>query len=388
MAPSKSKKIQQPILLRSLRLMEAFAKSDDERDFYLDKNEGFILYIDLDKDIEDIDSFYNELDKNSERYCPIPKMTNFDVKKIMEGFVSEKVYDIDTKEKLLDIINSKDARENFVEFVFENENELEKWQQYYQERCRIRIIEWLRTNNFHFVFEEDLDFTQAMMQKIKENQLEEKPAKEVAAARKVLSAKAKNYYSNEAINPRPKRGRPPKQSAKAEPEPQASIDMYLTVPKPARPFLFIPDINSFSAASFSSKFYTDKELSSQRANQLSIQERSLKKLQEKLTSLKRLSSHWDQVSLSEEVQEESEATVKSQKIATSKPAKKSATKARSTAIKKAPIKSKTTKASVAKKTVSKPAAKKASAKKSVKAAPAKKSTPSSKAKSNSTRKKR
>jgi hypothetical protein len=30
-------------------MMDAFAKSDDERDFYLDKIEGFIVFIDLDK---------------------------------------------------------------------------------------------------------------------------------------------------------------------------------------------------------------------------------------------------------------------------------------------------------------------------------------------------
>ena len=40
---------QNPLLLRYHRLMDAFAKSDDERDFYLDKIEGFIVYVDLDK---------------------------------------------------------------------------------------------------------------------------------------------------------------------------------------------------------------------------------------------------------------------------------------------------------------------------------------------------
>jgi len=35
----------------------------------------------------------------------------------------------------------------------------------------------------------------------------------VAQAREVLVQKAKTYYSNEALNPRPKRGRPPKQTS-------------------------------------------------------------------------------------------------------------------------------------------------------------------------------
>ena len=50
------------------------------------------------------------------------------------------------KEKLLDIIQSKEARENFIEFIYDHPQELDKWQQYYHERSRIRIIEWLRSH--------------------------------------------------------------------------------------------------------------------------------------------------------------------------------------------------------------------------------------------------
>ena len=148
---------QNPLILRAHRLMDAFSKSDDERDFYLDRVEGFILFVDLDKEAEDIEKLEQEIKSHSDRYCLIPKLTFYETKKIMEGFVNEKVYDIDTKEKLLDIIGSKDAREQFLEFIYDNETELEKWQQFYQERSRVRIIEWLRNNQFKFVFEEDLD---------------------------------------------------------------------------------------------------------------------------------------------------------------------------------------------------------------------------------------
>ncbi len=70
---------QSPLLLRALRLMDAFSKSDDERDFYLDRVEGFILYIDLDKDQEDLDKIYQELEENAERYSLIPKLTFYEV---------------------------------------------------------------------------------------------------------------------------------------------------------------------------------------------------------------------------------------------------------------------------------------------------------------------
>src|SRR5690242_18442299 len=93
-----------PLILRYHRLMDAFAKSDDERDFYLDKVEGFLIYADLDKGVEELESLEKEFHDNGERYCLLPKMTFYEAKKFMEGFVHEKVYDIDTKEKLLDLI--------------------------------------------------------------------------------------------------------------------------------------------------------------------------------------------------------------------------------------------------------------------------------------------
>ena len=143
---------QSPLILRASRLIEAFATSDDERDFYLDRIEGFIIFVDLDKPQESLETLEAELITHADRYCMIPKLSFYETKKIMEGFVNEKVYDIDTKEKLLDIIDSKDARENFLEFIYDQHSEIEKWQQFYQERSRIRIIEWLRNNDVQFVF--------------------------------------------------------------------------------------------------------------------------------------------------------------------------------------------------------------------------------------------
>lgn len=282
---------QNPLILRAHRLMEAFAKSDDERDFFLDRYEGFLLFADLDKMQEDLESLEREIQKQPDRYCIIPKLTFYETKKIMEGFVNEKVYDIDTKEKLLDIIQSKEARENFLEFIYDHHSELEKWQQFYQERSRIRIIEWLRKNDFYFVFEEDLDLPVPLLEKLKENLFETSPGKDVQNARKSLVAKAKTYYSNEALNPRPKRGRPPKQVAKAEIEPQVSKDIYTTVPPAARLFLFTPDISSASSVTFSSRFDSEQELlASRRLSGQSEQQLNLESLNRKLESLRGLST--------------------------------------------------------------------------------------------------
>jgi|688.fasta_scaffold30377_4 hypothetical protein len=286
---------QNPLILRSQRLMEAFAKSDDERDFYLDRKEGFLIYVDLDKPEPDLKELQKELTTNSDRYCMIPKLTFYETKKIMEGFVNEKVYDIDTKEKLLDIIQSKEARENFLEFIYDHHTELEKWQQFYQERSRIRIIEWLRVNHFHFVFEEDLDMPKQLIEKLKKELFQSKAGKDVITARKSLALKAKTYYSNEALNPRPKRGRPPKQAAKLEVEHQVSTDIYTTVPAEARQFLFIPDYTSFSSVTFSSKFESEEELlASRRAHSHGMisPDTALESLNQKLAALRSMSSRW------------------------------------------------------------------------------------------------
>lgn len=277
-----------PLILRYHRLMDAFAKSDDERDFYLDRCEGFLLYADQDKSLEEIEAL--EKETSSERYSLIPKMTFYEVKKFMEGFVHEKVYDIDTKEKLLDLIGAKEARENFLEFIYDHLSELEKWQIYYQERSRIRIIEWLRTQGVQFVFEEDLELPRPLVEKIKRHQFDPKVPKEIQQGRDALLTKAKTYYSNEALNPRPKRGRPPKQVAKVELEPQMSIDIYTQVPLACRSFLYIPDIASAAAVTFSAKFESEEHLlASLRGNSRMKVDEKLEALSQRLESLRHLS---------------------------------------------------------------------------------------------------
>lgn len=282
---------QAPLILRAHRLMDAFAKSDDEREFYLDTLEGFILYLDLDKPTEDVGALQKELE-GTDRYLLIPKLTFYSTKKIMEGFVHEKVYDIDIKEKLLDIIQSKNARTNFLEFIYDHHTELDKWQQYYQERSRIRIIEWLRSSQIHFVFEEDLELPKSSLEKIKRTLFDNKVTDEISSLRKLLEAKAKTYYSNEALNPRPKRGRPPKQQVKQEVEPQVTVDLYTQIPPAARPFLFTPEFNSLSDVTFASEF--DKELDPRfkQANSLSSADNTLLNLNKRLASLKHLSANW------------------------------------------------------------------------------------------------
>lgn len=314
MAAKQNLEAQNPLILRCNRLIEAFAKSDDERDFYLDRLEGFIIYVDLDKGEDELRILEKELEKNKDRYCLIPKLTFYETKKIMEGFINEKVYDIDTKEKLLDIIQSKEARENFLEFIYDHHSELEKWQTFYQERSRIRIIEWLRTNHFHFVFEEDLEFPRLILEKLKKELFQVKVGKDTLNARKTLVAKSKTYYSNEALNPRPKRGRPPKQAQKAEIEPQVTTDIFLTVPNNIRSFLFLPDVTASTASPFSSKFGHEIDLFSSKRSSLVDTDLTMESLNTKLAALRQLSSKWKESEDLKKKPSSSPYTVKEEEI--------------------------------------------------------------------------
>jgi hypothetical protein len=291
MATKRLKKAYNPLILSAYRLMECFAKSNDERDYYLDRQEGFIVYADLDASQEELDTLYAELETNSARYLLVAKMTYYESKKLMEQFVNEKVYDIDTKEKLLDIIQAKEARENFLEFLYDHHGELEKWQIFYQERSRIRIIEWLRKHEFLFVFEEDLELALPMLEKVKTNLFSAKGGKDLEAARTAITTKSKTYYSSEALNPRPKRGRPPKQQKPVETEPQVTCDVYTTVPQTVRRFLFIPEINNDQRATFSEKYDTEEELIASFGGQgKSRTDAQLDSLNKKLAELRQLSA--------------------------------------------------------------------------------------------------
>ncbi|MEX0961886.1 MAG: UPF0158 family protein [Simkaniaceae bacterium] len=289
MAKSNEKKeAKNPLILRFHRMLDAFSKSDDERDFYIDRQEGFIVFVDLDKNDEELLALEKEIQSHEGRYVLFPKMSYFETKKFMEGFVNEKVYDIDTKEKLLAIIAGKESRENFLEFIYDHVAEMERWQQYYHERSRIRIIGWLIEEEFDFVFEEDLEIQNSTIEKVKSHLFDTRASKEVSSARDAIKTKAKSYYSTEALNPRPKRGRPPKQQQKVEVEPELTQDIYQTVPSSLRPFLFMPDFSGESVT-FSAKHDNETQFLASLKGTTAKVDTSLQVLSQRLESLRHLS---------------------------------------------------------------------------------------------------
>lgn len=279
---------QSPLIIRYHRLLDAFSKSDDERDFFLDRVEGAIIFLDLDKPETELNAALSELEKGANRYVLIPKLTYYESKKLMEGFVNEKVYDIDTKEKLLDIISSKEARENFLEFIYDHLTELDKWQQFYRERFKIRIIEWLCRHSFSFVFEEDIDLPKNLVEKIKMHLFDTKVPKDVNQGRDVLDQKAHSYRSAESYITKARRGRPPKAAPKVETEPQFTADIYKTCPSTLRPYLYLPDYNP-DGVSFSTRLNSQEAMANLKGLQQPKVNSRLEVLSQRLESLRHLS---------------------------------------------------------------------------------------------------
>jgi len=195
---------------------------------------------------------------------------------------------------------------------------MDHWQQYYHERFSILINEWPCIYGFEFVFAEDLDLTKDQIEKLKHNLFEPKVAKDVESSRKALVMKAKTYYSNEALNPRPKRGRPPKQQQKTEVEPQVTMDIYTTVPSAARPFLFTPEFHSSHALTFSTRFETEDQMMARKRKPDSELQLSVETLNAKLNELRNLSSKWLKPEDGEEEVVEEEEEVKPKKSAKKK----------------------------------------------------------------------
>ncbi len=299
-------KAQGPLFLRLRRLITAFSKSDEEKDFYFDSVEGFIIYVDLDKQEEELEELYKELKQG--RYFLIPKITLYETKKIIDGFINDKVYDIDTKGKLSDILQSSGAKRNFVEFMHDHLSEQEKWQQYYMEQQRIRIIGWLRQHAFSFVFEEDLaDLPASVIDRLKRHLFDVRVDKSITQVREMLAQKAKSYYSNEAINPRPKRGRPPKQSVKEEVRQQFSGDRYTTVSAACFSFVYICDTaTDLFGLPTSSEQKKEEGATLRGVSHLKIND-NLRNLSQKLESWHQVSSHLKDV-LNEGTKEGSRST--------------------------------------------------------------------------------
>ena len=203
--------LNQPLILRLQHLIEAFTQSDEEHDFYLNLQEGYLIFVNFEKEIGDLELAEETLEKEADHFVLIPKMTYYDDKTFLERFVAEKVFGIHVIDRLIDTIQGKDARANFLAFIYDNAAELDKWNAYYEQKFRIMVIAWLRSLNLHFVFEEDLTLPVNDINKLKQNHLKkERVSSSVNSLRKVVQDQSKKYYLDEALNPRPRRGRPPK----------------------------------------------------------------------------------------------------------------------------------------------------------------------------------
>ena len=230
------------LILSKNRMIEVFVRSDDEYEFYFDLTEGALIYVCLDANDKELHDLELSLSTHSDRFILIPKRTLYEIRKYMDMFLQERVNDIEVKEKLSEILLSRNFKNKFPEACGEYIQEYIKWDKFFFEKMRMVVIEWLCSKNLLFVFEEDL---QSMMSATDICLLKESRGDNKAHSSKTgqmlynqLLAKAKSYYKEEVLHPKPKRGRPPKKVEKQQQNTSLTSDIYFSIPEKIYHFIY------------------------------------------------------------------------------------------------------------------------------------------------------
>lgn len=242
-------------IVKNTRLVDVFIKSDEDHDFYFDAETGAIFYVDLTSDEDKLEELYNFLLKFPKRLFLFPKMTEYERRKIVEAFLHGKVNDLDVSEKVSRELDFLGYESKVIDILKEYGTEIEKWTAFFSEKMRVMSIEWLNkvikmndVKPFSYVFEEDIiqymdrdkivAFKESMGSK-NEN---------ISSIREDLIEFSKIYFEHEIIDPKPKRGRPPKGKKNSSSEIIPIPDMYLAYDSVLRGFIYY-DINLNDIAS-------------------------------------------------------------------------------------------------------------------------------------------
>lgn len=235
------------LIIKATRCVDALIKSDEDNDFYLDVKTGAFLYVDLHADEDSMKHLESFIEKEDNKTLfLLPKMTEYGKKKIIEEFVHDKVSDLEVSEKLINEIATLGYETRLMEVFREYPTEHDKWNLFFSEKMRSLAVVWLNeiiekvfsVIDLRYVFEEDvskfLDYEEIVL--FKENP--EVNTKDIKNIKSRLLEFSKIYKQPEIINPKPKRGRPPKGKKIGVVENVIIPDMYITYDSVIRSFVY------------------------------------------------------------------------------------------------------------------------------------------------------
>jgi len=123
-------------------LCSAMENSSYENEYYLDLETGEILFLSEYMDDEETVNLRERIDKESDRYEPIPKVESHEGYEDMRDFIVT-VEDEHLAELLEVAINGKGAFRRFKDVLLSYPEERERWFRFKDDRMKGRALEWL-----------------------------------------------------------------------------------------------------------------------------------------------------------------------------------------------------------------------------------------------------
>jgi hypothetical protein len=125
-------------------LCEAIDNSSYEHKYYLDLWTGEILFISEYMDDEETKKLEDQVEKDFDRYEPIPIVESYEGYRDMQDFITT-VKDEHLAELLEVAINGKGAFRRFKDVLLNYPEERERWFQFRDDRIEERALEWLNS---------------------------------------------------------------------------------------------------------------------------------------------------------------------------------------------------------------------------------------------------
>jgi len=123
-------------------LCSAMENSSYEHEYYLDLDNGEILFLSKYMDDEETKKLKNQIEEDFDRYERIPKAESHEGYEDMVDFIAT-VKDEHLAELLEVAINGKRAFRRFKDVLLNYPEERERWFQFKDDRTQERALEWL-----------------------------------------------------------------------------------------------------------------------------------------------------------------------------------------------------------------------------------------------------
>lgn len=127
-------------------LIFAWQDESPDHNYYLDVEQGSVQF--LQRDLKDLRDLTDELETHSQRYLYLPKPNMSELKADISDFI-ETIDDTRLKNIATIAFESPDLSGAFKKILSSNKDELDRWQEFRDNRVKERIEEWLKANFVH-----------------------------------------------------------------------------------------------------------------------------------------------------------------------------------------------------------------------------------------------